>query len=281
MAKDMSFNSKSYSRVSGDFEEGSERFEKEVSYLPVRSYKEGKVTQMSYLQENSLGKQSVFRAEIVKTLTKSEIKKHLSNLKIALEESEPNQIFKISCHPQSDATTKSSHFHCWGTVTPAMEKTFEEYLKNNRLTVQEKANITAIGKGELRKVELNENNEEEIRKISYSKKTGHYVVGKDGIKSNNISESVVLQTLKIKENNNDSIDEEIEKNLKRANEKLKNIDENIQKTLETQEFKEFEKKFNNTFDELNENLEIFLEKRKSKIEELEERIKNSLKDIEV
>lgn len=99
-----------------------------------------------------------------------------------------------------------------GNCNSCYGKAFEEYLKNNRLTVQEKANITAIGKGELRKVELNENNEEEIRKISYSK-TGHYVVGKDGIKSNNISESVVLQTLKIKENNNDSIDEEIEKKI--------------------------------------------------------------------
>ncbi len=170
----MSFNSKSYSRVNGDFEEGSERFEKEVSYLPVRSYKEEKVTQMSYLKENTLGKQAVFRAEIVKTLTKQQIKNHLSNIKISLEEAEPNKIFKISCHPQSDLTTKSSHFHLWGDVTQAMEKAFEEYLINNRLTVQEKVNITAINRGQLREVTLNDDNKEEIKNITYVKKSGHF-----------------------------------------------------------------------------------------------------------
>ena len=51
MAKNMSFNSKSYSRVNEDFEEGSERFKNEVAYLPVRSHKDDKVTQMSYLKE--------------------------------------------------------------------------------------------------------------------------------------------------------------------------------------------------------------------------------------
>lgn len=280
MAKNMSFNSKSYSRVGDDFEEGSERFKNEVAYLPVRSHKDDKVTQMSYLKENSLGKQAVFRAELIKTLTKLEIRKHLANIVFALEEAEPNQIFKVSCHPQSDLTTKSSHFHCWGDVTQAMEKAFEEYLINNRLTVQEKVNITAISRGQLREVTLNDDNDEEIKNITYVKKSGHFVIKNNKIDKKNVTESVILETIKI-EKNKDYIDEEIEKKLKRANEKLKNIDENIQKTLETQEFKEFEKKFNNTFDELNENLEIFLEKRKSKIEELEERIKNSLKDIEV
>lgn len=280
MAKDMSFNSKSYSRVSADFEEGSERFINEVSYLPVRSYKDDKVTQMSYLKENSLGKQAVFRAELIKTLTKLEIRKHLANIVFALEEAEPNQIFKVSCHPQSDTTTKSSHFHCWGTVTPAMEKAFEEYLINNRLTVQEKVNITAISRGQLREVTLNDDNDEEIKNITYVKKSGHFVIKNNKIDKKNVTESVILETIKI-EKNKDYIDEEIEKKLKKADEKLKNLDENIQKTIESQEFKDFEKKFNNTFDELNENLEIFLEKKKSKIEELEERIKNSLKDIEV
>ncbi len=280
MAKNMSFNSKSYSRVGDDFEEGSERFKNEVAYLPVRSHKDDKVTQMSYLKENSLGKQAVFRAELIKTLTKLEIRKHLANIVFALEEAEPNQIFKVSCHPQSDLTTKSSHFHCWGDVTQAMEKAFEEYLINNRLTVQEKVNITAISRGQLREVTLNDDNEEEIKNITYVKKSGHFVIKNNKIDKNNVTESVILETIKI-EKNKDYIDEEIEKKLKKADEKLKNLDENIQKTIESQEFKDFEKKFSATFEELNENLEIFLEKRKNKVSYLEERIKNSLKDIEV
>ena len=280
MAKNMSFNSKSYSRVGDDFEEGSERFINEVAYLPVRSHKDDKVTQMSYLKENTLGKQAVFRAELIKTLTKLEIRKHLANIVFALEEAEPNQIFKVSCHPQSDTTTKSSHFHCWGDVTQAMEKAFEEYLINNRLTVQEKVNITAISRGQLREVTLNDDNEEEIKNITYVKKSGHFVIKNNKIDKNNVTESVILETIKI-EKNKDYIDEEIEKKLKKADEKLKNLDENIQKTIESQEFKDFEKKFSATFEELNENLEIFLEKRKNKVSYLEERIKNSLKDIEV
>lgn len=280
MAKNMSFNSKSYSRVNEDFEEGSERFKNEVAYLPVRSHKDDKVTQMSYLKENSLGKQAVFRAELIKTLTKLEIRKHLANIVFALEEAEPNQIFKVSCHPQSDLTTKSSHFHCWGDVTQAMEKAFEEYLINNRLTVQEKVNITAISRGQLREVTLNDDNDEEIKNITYVKKSGHFVIKNNKIDKKNVTESVILETIKI-EKNKDYIDEEIEKKLKKADEKLKNLDENIQKTIESQEFKDFEKKFSATFEELNENLEIFLEKRKNKVSYLEERIKNSLKDIEV
>lgn len=280
MAKNMSFNSKSYSRVGDDFEEGSERFKNEVAYLPVRSHKDDKVTQMSYLKENTLGKQAVFRAELIKTLTKLEIRKHLANIVFALEEAEPNKIFKVSCHPQSDLTTKSSHFHCWGDVTQAMEKAFEEYLINNRLTVQEKVNITAINRGQLREVTLNDDNEEEIKNITYVKKSGHFVIKNNEIDKSNVTESVVLETIKI-EKNKDYIDEAIEKKLKKADEKLKKLDENIQKTIESQEFKDFEKKFSATLEELNENLEIFLEKRFNKVSYLEERIKNSLKDIEV
>lgn len=272
----MSFNSKSYSRVNGDFEEGSERFEKEVSYLPVRSYKEEKVTQMSYLKENTLGKQAVFRAEIVKTLTKQQIKNHLSNIKISLEEAEPNKIFKISCHPQSDLTTKSSHFHLWGDVTQAMEKAFEEYLINNRLTVQEKVNITAINRGQLREVTLNDDNKEEIKNITYVKKSGHFVIKNNKIDKSNVTESVVLETIEIEKVK--SFDDELEEEFKRA---LKSF-ENMQKTEENLEFEdienieEFEDSFKETFEKLNQNLNDFLNENENKTSDLEEKIKKIL-----
>ena len=272
----MSFNSKSYARVNSDFEEGSERFINEVAYLPVRSYKDNKVTQMSYLKNNTLGKQSVFRAEIVKTLTKQQIKHHLANIKISLEEAEPNKIFKISCHPQSDLTTKSSHFHLWGDVTQVMEKTFEEYLINNRLTVQEKVNITAIARGQLREVTLNEDNKEEIKNITYVKKSGHFVIKKNEIDKKNVTESVVLETIEIEKVK--SFDKELEEEFKRA---LKSF-ENMQKTEEDLGFEEieniedFEDTFKETFEKLNQNLDDFLNENKNKTSELEEKIKKIL-----
>lgn len=276
MAKNMSFNSKSYSRVGDDFEEGSERFKNEVAYLPVRSHKDDKVTQMSYLKENTLGKQAVFRAELIKTLTKLEIRKHLANIVFALEEAEPNKIFKVSCHPQSDLTTKSSHFHCWGDVTQAMEKAFEEYLINNRLTVQEKVNITAINRGQLREVTLNDDNEEEIKNITYVKKSGHFVIKNNEIDKSNVTESVVLETIEIE--NIEDFDYELEEEFKRA---LKSF-ENMQKTEENLEFEDieniedFEDSFKETFEKLNQNLDEFLNENKNKTSELEEKIKKIL-----
>lgn len=276
MAKNMSFKSVSYNRVGTDFEAQSDRFSKEVSYLPVRSQKDDKLTQLSYLKDNTAGLQSVFRAEFIKTFTKTEIQKHLNNLKIGLEEAAPGMIFKISCHPQSDATTKSSHFHIWGDVTPEMEKVFEEYLINNKLTIQDKVNITSISKGNLIKVDLNEDGNEEFKKITYVNRTGHFIVGKDKIKARNVTESVILDTIEIQEQKEDktaSIDDNLKERLKKADEKLVQI-------LESQEFLTFEKEYEKTFEKLNDNLSSFLNERKNKLESIEERIKKSLQNLE-
>ena len=276
MAKNMSFNSVSYNRVSSEFEAQSERFQKEVSYLPVRSTIENKPTQLSYLKDYTSGLQSVFRAEFVKTMTKSQIQKHLESLKIELEEIAPEKIFKISCHPQSDATTKSSHFHIWGDITPEMEKVFVKYLINNRLTIQSNVNITAIERGQLRKVELNGDGNEEIRRITFNDETGHYIVGKNEIKSRNATESVVIDVLKIEKEEEsiidaiDAIDKELQKSLDSSNAEL-------EKLMASAEFEEFERKFNSTFDILNQNIDIFMSENNKKVEELERKIKDSLK----
>lgn len=273
MAKKMSFKSISYSRVSDDFEAQSIRFTHEVSYLPIRSYKDDKITQLSYLKDKTKGLQSVFRAEFVKTLTLKDIKKHLENLRIALEETSPGMIFKISCHPQSDATTKSSHFHIWGDITPEMEKVFESYLINNKLTIQTKVNITAIDRGELRKVELNKDGNEEIRKVTFESRTGHYIVDKNGIKSNNVTESIILDVLKIDKEvsviDNSLIDEELAK-------ELKNSDIELEKLIKSAEFEEFENKYKITFENLNQNIDNFLSNVADELEKIEKKAKEIL-----
>ncbi len=299
MSKKMSANSRSYSRVSEDFEMSSERFKNEVSYLPVRSYKEENLTQLKYLQEHTKALQSVFRAEFIKTCTKAQIKNHLENLKIVLEEVNPDKIFKISCHPQSDATTKSAHFHVWGDVTPEMEEVFEQYLINNKLTIQDKVNITAIGKGEIREVIFNEETQqEEIRAITVQKGTSHFKVTDKSraddyndntklfeeaknikVSSFNESKSTIVESFKVKEEKEEDIYlKEIDKLLEK---KLAKADETFLEMLKSREFEEFELKFNKTFEKLNTNLDEFLNENKNKMKELEERIKKSLelKDI--
>lgn len=294
MAKKMSANSRSYSRVNDEFEASSERFEKEVSYLPVRTFKEENLSQLKYLQEHTKALQSVFRAEFIKTCTKAQIINHLENLKIVLEETNPDKIFKISCHPQSDATTKSAHFHVWGDVTPEMEKVFEQYLVNNKLTIQEKVNITAIAKGEIREVIFNEEtNSEEIRAISVQKGTSHFKVT-DKSKANdyndstnlfeesrnvkvssfNETKSVVIETFETKVENDEDI--YIKKIDKLLEEKLAKADETFLEILKSREFEEFESKFSKTFENLNSNLDEFLKESKTKTQNLEERIKKSL-----
>lgn len=293
----MSFKSRSYSRVNEEFEAQSERFKNEVSYLPIRSDKEDRLTQLNYLEKHTTGLQSVFRAEFIKISTKEQIKNHLANLKIALEEASPNQIFKISCHPQSDATTKSAHFHLWGDVTPEMEKVFEQYLINNKLTIQDKVNITAIAKGEIKEVIYNEiTKKEEFRKITdesrrYKVKdktnTNNYDLGDLFEETKNLkiltpqkaTKSVIIEANELKvEKEEDTYIKQIDKKLK---ENLKIADEKVMKMLKSREFEEFEAKFEKTFENLNTNLDEFLTENKNKMKDLEERIKKSLelKDI--
>lgn len=108
----------------------------------------GKFGQLAILEQFSIFKQSVFRAELVQTMTRSEIEQHCERLKQEIEKECPNLFFKLSFHLQGDNTEKSSHIHLWGDATPEAEAVIERYIYENRLTVQQNNNITymEIGK---------------------------------------------------------------------------------------------------------------------------------------
>ena len=289
MAKNMSFKSISFSRVSKEFEAQSDKFKKEVSYLPVRSKDEDRLTQLSYLKNETSCLQAVFRAELIKTCTMTEIKKHLEDIKILLEDENPNQVFKISCHPQSDAMTKSSHFHLWGDVTPGMERALESYLINNKLTVAKEVNITAVGRGELRKVDLNEEGNEEFKKVTFDKKHGHFVVDykKNEIKSFNATESVPLEKIDTHEK------EEINKDFRAEFELIDRetsdyLDDLVNKAnldlediIESEDFQNFTRTCEHSFQILNQNFEDFLMNFEEEFENVKKEVTKSLNLKEV
>lgn len=283
MAKPMSLKSVSFSRVGKSLESQSERFKNEVSFLPIRSKDPTKVTQMTYLKGWSLCLQSVFRAEMVKTLKLSEIQAHLKNLNYILEKTEPDKIWKISCHPQSDNTTKSAHFHLWGDVTQKMEKVFDEYLKNNRLTLVENSNITSISAGELVEVKLNEDGKEEFRGVKFTKESGHFKAGKSEF---NATKSEVFKELAVSktDKNIEKIEEKIETKADERSQKLEDIklkyaNQKFEIQIENQKFEKRMKKIEEKRELLNENVDNFLAKLEQKREKLSKyRVKNTIKE---
>ena len=146
----MSSKSSSYARGS-EIAEYSDNF-RQFSEDPVS----GAYGQIAILEKFSEMRQSVFRAELLQTMTRDEITEHAKKLRELIEENIHDKYFKLSFHLQGDATEKSSHIHIWGDATEEAENIIQKYIYENNLTVEEFNNISFMSAGEKYDVTKNE-----------------------------------------------------------------------------------------------------------------------------
>ncbi len=149
MSNAMSLNSRSYARAA-EIAAFSERFA-DFSENPVT----GTFGQISILSEFSNFRQSVFRAEFLQTMTKSEIEKHAKKLNELIESKHKGLFYKLSFHLQGDNTEKSSHIHLWGDAKESLEKIIQKYIFEAKLTAEENNNISYMSAG--KKYNISEN----------------------------------------------------------------------------------------------------------------------------
>jgi len=142
----MSANSSSYSRASEVAEFSNEL--RPYSEMPVK----GEYGQIAMLKKFSDMQQSVFRAELIQTMTKEELKLYAQDLRLKIENTCPNLYFKISFHLQGDATEKSSHIHIWGDAKREVEEIVQDYIYEKNLTVERNSNISFMEAGKSYKV---------------------------------------------------------------------------------------------------------------------------------
>jgi len=165
MSNAMSPKSSSYSRAS-EIAEYSDKF-LPFSEDPVS----GLYGQLSILKQYSDMRQSVFRAELLQTMTRDEIKHHSKILKNLIEKEVAGLYFKLSFHLQGDNTEKSSHIHLWGDAKEEAELIIQKYIYENNLTVEENNNISFMEAGKKYDVTIDKiietvDNKDEIKKVT-------------------------------------------------------------------------------------------------------------------